>query len=498
MKQLEHASVIIITKNRSSQLLKCLRSLSRQTTKPSEVIVIDSSDVQQRPRPQDNSLSLVYRYAPQYSIPAARQLGLDTAKYSLALFLDDDCTAERNWLKKMTDLSTKYPNACLIAGSLIHMPSGSLYAQIIKDIRRQRIRSAGDCHFLYFNIENCLIRKRFIRKHNIKFDEFLYHEDFADFALQVKLAGGKIFISNQTKVYHHERQNLRSFLRQRFKNSGNFARLKIKWPDQKFHFFASSRSGFLPILIYRIREYLMKCQIINTIKYLAIVILSVITYELGSCHSRLANSRDLNRTYLNIKSILDLSLAVILLIFSIPAMLLIGFIIAIDSPGPIIFSQPRLGKDLKLFKFYKFRTMWSDAKQRYPNLYDYRLSPHQLDIYKFKTAEDPRLTRFGRYLRRTSLDELPNLINVIKGDMSLVGPRPEIPPMLPYYSQEERTKFSVKPGITGYAQIKGRGLLTFKQTIKYDLRYIHDRGLVFDLQIIIWTIAVVLRGLGAF
>jgi len=425
-------------------------------------------------------------------------MGLETTSHPLVLFLDDDCMAEKDWLKKMIELSITYPHAVLIAGSLIHVPTKSIYAQIIKDIRKQRIRSAGPCGYLYFNIENCLIRKEFIKKHKIKFDEALFHEDFADFALQIKKNDGEIVISDKSKVYHHERQNLLPFLRQRFKNSGNLTRLQRKWPAQEFHFFASSRSSFLTVLLTRIRGYIKKRHLKDLLKYLGIIVLSVTTYELGNFYTKASNHKNLNRTYLKVRPILDLFLAIILFIFSIPIMLLIGLIIVIDSPGPIIFSQLRVGKNLKLFKFYKFRTMWCDAKQRFPELYDYKFTPDRVNTFKFKTANDPRLTRFGRYLRKTSLDELPNLINVIRDDMSLIGPRPEIPEMLPYYKKEEMVKFSVKPGITGFAQVMGRGLLTFKQTIKYDNTYVSNQGLFVDMEIIIRTIYVVLRGLGAF
>lgn len=398
----------------------------------------------------------------------------------------------------MIELSAAHPHATLIAGSLIHVPVTSIYAQIISDIRKQRIHNAGPYRYLYFNIENCLIRKEFIKRHNIKFDEALFHEDFADFALQVKKSGGEIVISDESKVYHHERRSLLSFLRQRFKNSGNLIRLKKKWPAQEFHFFASHRSSFLNVLIKRVGMFVKKGETGNCLKYLGIIILSVVTYELGNLHTKISNHEGLNRGYLKARPIIDFILAVLLTVPSIPVMMIIGAIIKLDSPGPIIFSQFRVGKNFRLFKFYKFRTMWYDSKQRFPDLYNYKLSPKDIRTYRFKIPDDLRLTRFGRYLRKTSLDELPNLINVLKGDMGLVGPRPEIPEMLPYYEEKERVKFSIRPGITGYSQVMGRGLLTLKQTINYDNQYISRQGALFDVQIVIWTIYIVIRGLGAF
>lgn len=498
MNHLHRTSVIIITKNRPDQLIRCVDSLAKQTIQPNEVVIIDSSDGPQEIRQTVDRLSLVYRYAPHCSIPQAREMGIEMARYSLVLFLDDDCTAEKNWVKKMVALFSDHPRASLIAGRLIHIPTGSVYAQIIKDIRKQRIHLAGPREYLYFNIENCLIKKEFIKRHRIKFDEAMIHEDFVDFALQIKKAGGEMVISRWTKVYHHERQSLLSFLHQRFKNSGNLTRLKRKWPKQQFHFYVSRRSGFLNIFITRVRMLIKKGEFGSCLKYVGIIVLSVVTYELGNLYYTVSYHERLNKGYIRIKSITDLFLAIVFFIVSIPAMILIGLIIKIDSPGPVIFSQIRIGKGLGLFRFYKFRTMWHNAKLRFPDLYDYKLMPDKVDTFKFKTADDPRLTRFGRYLRKTSLDELPNLINVIRGDMGLVGPRPEIPEMLPYYKKEEMAKFTVKPGITGYAQVMGRGLLTFKQTIKYDIIYVSLQGFLVDIKIIIWTIYIVWRGLGAF
>lgn len=198
------------------------------------------------------------------------------------------------------------------------------------------------------------------------------------------------------------------------------------------------------------------------------------------------------------KSVLNQLTGFVLFASSLPLFLLIAILITLDSPGPIIFSQIRIGKNGKPFRFYKFRTMWNDAQKRYPKLYKYQYSKEEIKKMRFKIINDPRLTRFGRWLRNTSLDELPNLINVIRGEMSLVGPRPEIPQMIKYYTKKQMLKFSVKPGITGYAQVNGRGLLTFQETIAYDLKYIKEQSFLTDLKILAKTIVVVIKAAGAF
>lgn len=202
--------------------------------------------------------------------------------------------------------------------------------------------------------------------------------------------------------------------------------------------------------------------------------------------------------YTRLKSITDRFFGIVLLLLAMPVMILICLIIMLDSKGSLIFSQVRIGKNRKRFVFYKFRTMYLDARAQYPNLYRYKYSSKEVKLIKFKIENDPRLTNFGRYIRRTSLDELPNLINVIKGEMSLIGPRPEIPEMLPYYRQDQLVKFSVKPGITGIAQTEGRGYLTLQETIKCDIKYVKNQSLLLDLRILFKTVLIVLRGTGAF
>ncbi len=181
-----------------------------------------------------------------------------------------------------------------------------------------------------------------------------------------------------------------------------------------------------------------------------------------------------------------------------PVILLIAIIIRLDSPGPALFFQKRVGKNGKTFTFLKFRTLYVDARQRFPELYRYQYTPDQLVDLRFKVDKDPRVTRQGNWLRRTSLDELPNFWNVLKGDMALVGPRPEIPEMLPYYTGDMLQKFSVRPGVTGPAQVSGRGRLTFFDTVEFDLEYVRRQSFAYDMRILLTTVRMVLAQDGAF
>jgi lipopolysaccharide/colanic/teichoic acid biosynthesis glycosyltransferase len=152
----------------------------------------------------------------------------------------------------------------------------------------------------------------------------------------------------------------------------------------------------------------------------------------------------------------------------------------------------------RLFVLNKFRTMHVDARERFPELYTYEYNEEEIKQLRFKKNNDPRIPEWARWLRKSSLDELPNFFNVLIGDMSLVGPRPEIPEMTKYYPDEQKKKFNVKPGITGLAQISGRGNLLFYQTIEYDLEYVKKQSLLLDLKIMARTIKETVKRNGAY
>lgn len=194
----------------------------------------------------------------------------------------------------------------------------------------------------------------------------------------------------------------------------------------------------------------------------------------------------------------EIAVASLVLLATLPLMLVVAALIRVGTPGPALFRQRRVGRNGEIFEFWKFRTMYVDARERFPELYSYRYVPGQLDHTRFKQEDDPRLTPQGRWLRKTSIDELPNFVNVLRGDVALVGPRPEIPEMLPYYQGEDLLKFAVRPGVTGMAQVAGRGLLTFRETVDLDIQYVREQSRRLDLWIVGRTIRHVVRGVGAF
>ena len=206
---------------------------------------------------------------------------------------------------------------------------------------------------------------------------------------------------------------------------------------------------------------------------------------------RETNIRGWNRA---VKRALDVGLAALALVVASPLMALVALAIKLDSPGPILLRQTRVGLNGKLFTVYKFRSMRVGADKELSRLQ----AQNEAQGPIFKMRHDPRRTRVGRFIRKTSLDELPQFLNVLKGDMSLVGPRPPIPTEVEKYDDWHRRRLEVSPGITGLWQVSGRSQLTFDEMVMLDLYYAENWSLALDLKILLRTIPTVLLGTGAY
>lgn len=217
-------------------------------------------------------------------------------------------------------------------------------------------------------------------------------------------------------------------------------------------------------------------------------------WRYGSGGPALRERRQGQRHYLRHKRMLDVVLSLLALMVLSPLLLAIGLLVAVDDPrGSPIFRQERVGKGGRRFWMYKFRTMCVDAETRLEEL-----SLHnEMSGPTFKMREDPRITRVGRILRKTSLDELPQLVNVLRGEMSLVGPRPPLPREVAQYTPYEWQRLSITPGLTCYWQVRpDRYELSMDQWVALDLMYVQDRCLRLDWQLIFQTVGAMVRGSG--
>ena len=184
----------------------------------------------------------------------------------------------------------------------------------------------------------------------------------------------------------------------------------------------------------------------------------------------------MKKVYIFIKRVLDVILSSIALVILLPVFLLVSIAIKLDSPGPIIYKSKRMGKDLKTFNTYKFRSMKINREELHSNM-----------------SHEEMVTRVGKFIRKTSLDELPQLINILKGDMSFIGPRPWIPEYYEWFTDEQKRRSSVLPGISGLAQVKGRNGINIFKKIEYDLEYVDNMSLWLDIKLVFETIIQVFK-----
>jgi lipopolysaccharide/colanic/teichoic acid biosynthesis glycosyltransferase len=237
--------------------------------------------------------------------------------------------------------------------------------------------------------------------------------------------------------------------------------------------------------------------------------------SVGNSQSIDSSNRDQpgRRVYFLFKRTLDLVLATCLLILLFPFMLLIGVLIKLDSPGPVLFVQERVGVrrriqngrsywEIRPFRFFKFRSMIQGADQSIHRAHvkafvEGRLERAANGAAGFKLGKDPRVTRVGRILRKTSLDELPQLVNVLRGEMSFVGPRPVPPYEVAAYQPWQHERLAAIPGVTGLWQVQGRCELTIDDMVRLDVEYIHKQSIWLDVKILFLTIPAVLSGRGA-
>ncbi|MCY9806003.1 sugar transferase [Lentilactobacillus senioris] len=203
----------------------------------------------------------------------------------------------------------------------------------------------------------------------------------------------------------------------------------------------------------------------------------------------LTNKNSDSTTYLRYKRLFDVISAVTGLVILSPLLLLVAILIKIDDPsGPVFYSQIRVGKNESEFRMYKFRSMYNDADKRLKKLLQY----NEVDGAMFKMKEDPRITRVGKIIRKYSIDEIPQLWNVIKGDMTVVGPRPALPREITQYTDHDRQRLVVKPGCTGLWQVGARSAVGFDEMVRLDLEYIRTRNTWLDIKIMFKTVKIMI------
>lgn len=192
--------------------------------------------------------------------------------------------------------------------------------------------------------------------------------------------------------------------------------------------------------------------------------------------------------YLTVKRLFDIAASLFALLITLPLTLVVSLCIYLDDRGPIFYTQERIGKDGKPFRIYKFRSMCQNADAKKKELTE----QNEVNGAMFKMSNDPRVTRIGCFIRRHSIDELPQLINVLLGNMTVVGPRPPLPEEVDQYSQHDKERLKVKPGCTGLWQVSGRNSLDFDEMVELDIDYIEHASLLLDVKICFKTVWIMI------
>jgi len=527
-------SIIVPTYNNQNTIRECVVALKNQTILSDlyEIIVVNDGST-------DNTLNILNTISDitiitiENSGPAvARNIGVKYAKGNIVVFTDADCIPEVDWLQQMV---TFFNTEDIVAVKGVYKSTQSeLVARFVQkeyEFKYERMKKQKYIDFV--DTYSAAYRKDIFLA-NKGFDENFRKPSVEDQELSFRLArkGYHMIFQPNAKVFHfHDRTLLKYWKRK--KDIGYWKAYMLRWLPEKTitdsHTSPSQRSqiillflsiiftviGFFysPIFYIALSSLLLffaidfkffKFVFANEREILPIypffILVRAASLGLGLVEGVLfppaPQKQDRVFHFYNyfLKRFMDVIGAIIGLIFGIPILIIAGMIIKLESPGPIIFSQIRAGVNGKPFRIYKLRTMSVGAEEQLDSV----IHNNKLKGPVFKIPNDPRVTKVGKFLRKWSIDELPQFWNVLKGEMSLVGPRPEEIWIVEKYDDVQRKRLAVKPGLTGLMQINGRGGLDFDERLVLDLEYINNRSLILDMKILLQSIQSVLFSKGAY
>ncbi len=535
-------SVIVPAYNAAATLPACLAALQQQDFPHSqyEIIVVDDGSTDATAALAEAAGVKVIRQR-NAGPAAARNAGAAAACGELLLFTDADCAPEPGWLAALAAALAE-PDVAGAKGAYLTRQTALVprFTQLEYEDRYDRMAGAANIDFV--DTYSAAYR-RDVFLTNGGFDTIFPTASVEDQELSFRLAekGYRLVFVPGARVYHRHNPTLRAYVRRKF-YIGYWKALLAAWHPARLvrdshtpqtlkvqmALAAAALGGAAlglaarPVAPRASRVALTAAAVaavgfqITSIPFLTKVwhrdppvlpaaagMLWVRAVALGAGFAaglvRFRGRSGARRPPLTlvqrtVKRALDVGLAAASLLMTALPMALIAAAVRLDSPGPALFSQTRIGQDGRPFRIYKFRTMVNGAEALLPDLVDLE----HLTAPAFKLPHDPRVTRVGRFLRRWSLDELPQLLNILRGEMSLVGPRPEEAALVARYNDDQRRRLAVKPGLTGPMQVNGRGDLPFEQRLALELDYIEYYSLRRDLILLVRTIPAVVKGQGAY
>jgi len=525
-------SVIVPAYNAEASIGDCVRALQHQSLASDkyEIIVVDDGST-------DATLNLARQLGvsvisqPRQYKSAARNAGAASARGDLLLFTDSDCAPNPDWIEAM---SAPFANSDVVGvkgayrtrqheliARFVQMESEDKYDRMSKEMQIDFIDTYSAAY------------RRDIFLLNGGFDSRLHGVEDQDLSFRLAHKGYRLVFVPSAIVYHRHKTTVQGYFRRKF-DIGYWKAILTTWyPDKAIRdshtrqvtkiqiglvacILASLPLLFLSWNIVWLEAGLFLFFALSTLPFVAKAArkdwqigllaplllfvcatalgMGLLAGFLGHGRSLSASQKVLSARQMMVKRGLDLSTGIVAVACCLPFWAVIAVLIKLDSRGPVFFVQRRVGENGRIFSCYKFRTMVDGAETLSTK---FVLNEH-VGSAVLKAPNDPRRTRVGKVLRRTSLDETPNLINVLRGEMSLVGPRPEEVPVVSLYNDWHRRRLAVKPGITGPMQINGRGTLTLDERVQLELDYIEHYSLTRDLVILLRTIPAVIRGQGAY
>lgn len=534
MKNEFRVSVIIPSYNNEKIISRCLEAVENQSLNRSdyEIIVVNdgSADNTEEEVRKFNDVQIINI---EHSGPSvARNSGAKHAKGEILVFTDSDCLPTHNWLEAMTD---PFSQTDIVGVKGIYCTKQtkiiSNFVQLEYEYKYERMKKQT---YIDFIDTYSAAYKKDVFLANGGFDSTFTHPSVEDQELSFRLSrkGYHMIFEPKAVVQHWHDETIREYWQRKF-SIGFWKAVMLRWlpekmvsdshtsPSQRWQIvlLASVFGAFIltplnplfiwvilisVVLFFLVDITFLKFILNNDIKigFIYPLIISVRAMALGAgllkgfiLPPQFQERKEKKRiiSYFA-KRLMDVLGGLFGLIVSSPILLFAIIAIRIDSPGPIIFSQKRAGVNGKPFRIYKLRTMVNGAEEKL----DQVLPLNHLNGPVYKIRNDPRVTKVGKFLRRWSIDEIPQFWNVLIGDMSLVGPRPEEVWVVEKYTDEQRKRLAVKPGLTGPMQINGRGDLDFDERLSLELEYLDEISLKKDLLIILRSLGVIFSSKGAF
>ncbi len=536
-------SVIVPAFNAAGTLDDCLAALLAQSVARSsyEIIVVDDGSLDATAdvaaRYCDEGVQLVRQ--PNQGAASARNMGVAHAGGDLLLFTDSDCVPQPDWIERMVaafaDPETVGAKGTYLTGQRRLV---ARFVQIEYEDRYDRMRNQERIDFIDTYSAGY---RRDIFQQNGGFNVAVRFVEDQEFSFRLAEKGYKLVFVPEARVSHLHDQDVFEYVERKFNIGVWKARVMQRHPERLandthtppvlklqilllflslplllaglalqqlgsvwWQAIASLGAASILAFIASVLPFVLKAwRKDRTVALVAPAMLAVRALALGGGYAvgllRFLHLEPQERPVLRarqrlLKRLVDLIGAAVSLIVTAPIGLAVAVAIKLDSPGPVLYAQDRVGTNGHRFRLLKFRTMVQGADKRLGELID--LAGLEEPVFKLK--DDPRVTRVGGFLRRTSLDELPQLLNVLRGEMSLVGPRPEEAWLVKLYNDRQRRRLAVKPGMTGPMQVNGRADLSFAQRLELELDYIEHYSLRRDIAILLKTIPVVLKGSGAY